>query len=126
MRWIVDAMNVIGARPDGWWRDRDAAIAKLVKELEEFAAATGDDVTIVLERPPRPPLRSTLIEIAHAPKPGPDAADFEITRIVEGDPNPGDICVATSDRWLSDRASAAGAAVEGAATFRRRLEERAG
>src|SRR5438309_11660244 len=105
MRWIVDAMNVIGARPDGWWRDRDAAITKLVYELEQFAAATGDDVTVVLERAPRPPLRSSLVEIAHAPKPGPDAADFEIVRIVEADPDPRSICVASSDPWLADRAS---------------------
>jgi uncharacterized protein YaiI (UPF0178 family) len=124
MRWIVDAMNVIGARPDGWWRDRDAAIARLVRELEEFAAATGDDVTVVLERPPRPPLRSSLVEILHAPKAGPDAADFEIARIVEADPDPGSIRVVTSDRWLADRARAAGAPVEGAGAFRRRMEER--
>jgi len=24
MRWIVDGDNVMGARPDGWWRDRAA------------------------------------------------------------------------------------------------------
>ncbi|HWG72643.1 MAG TPA: hypothetical protein VG184_01170 [Acidimicrobiales bacterium] len=26
MRLIVDPMNVVGARPDGWWRERDAAV----------------------------------------------------------------------------------------------------
>ena len=50
MRWIVDGMNVIGTRPDGWWRDRDAAMARLVNELESYAAATGDDITVVFER----------------------------------------------------------------------------
>ncbi|MBV9088657.1 MAG: RNA-binding protein, partial [Mycobacteriaceae bacterium] len=25
MRWIVDGMNVIGTRPDGWWKHRRRA-----------------------------------------------------------------------------------------------------
>ena len=122
MRWVVDAMNVIGTRPDGWWRDRDAAMARLVDLLERFAAESGDDVTVVFERPPRPPLRSTVIEVAHAPKPGRDAADFEIARRVEEDDDPGSIQVVTSDRWLADRVSQAGAVVMGADGFRSRLE----
>ncbi|HEY1359080.1 MAG TPA: NYN domain-containing protein [Thermoleophilaceae bacterium] len=122
MRWIVDGMNVIGSRPDGWWRDRDAAMARLVDLLERFAAETGDDVTVVFERKPRPPLKSTVIEIAHAPKPGRDAGDFEIARRVEADPQPGSINVVTSDRWLADRVSDAGATVLGSDGFRSRLE----
>jgi predicted RNA-binding protein with PIN domain len=121
MRWIVDGMNVIGSRPDGWWRDRDAAMARLVRELEDYAAASGDDVTVVFERPPSPPVRSTLIEVAHAPRPGADAADFEIARRVERDAHPSSIAVATSDRWLADRVSALGATVVGAGSFRDRL-----
>ena len=81
-------MNVIGTRPDGWWRDRDAAMARLVDRLERYSAATGDDVTVVFERKPNPPIRSTVIQIAHARKRGPDAADFEIVKIVEADANP--------------------------------------
>jgi uncharacterized protein YaiI (UPF0178 family) len=111
---MVDGMNVIGSRPDGWWRDRDVAMARLVRQLEDWAAREGEDVTVVFERPPRPPLRSTVIEVAHAPKPGPDAADYEIARRVEADPDPRAITVVTSDRWLADRVSAAGAAVVGA------------
>ncbi len=123
MHFVVDGMNVIGTRPDGWWRDRDAAMAKLVDELERFSAATGDDVTVVFERAPRPTLRSSVIEIAHAPKRGPDAADYEIVRIVEAHPNPASLNVVTSDHWLSDAARAAGAMVEPAAGFRSRLED---
>src|SRR5690606_26288861 len=33
VRLIVDGMNVIGSRADGWWRDRDAAMARLVDLL---------------------------------------------------------------------------------------------
>jgi predicted RNA-binding protein with PIN domain len=123
VRWIVDGMNVIGTRPDGWWRDRDAAMARLVDLLERFAAETGDDVTVVFERKPRPALRSTVIEVAHAPKPGRDAADFEIARRVEADPSPRSIHVVTSDRWLADRVSQAGALVQGSEGFRTRIED---
>ena len=122
MRWMVDGMNVIGTRPDGWWRDRDAAMARLVDRLERFAAATGDDVTVVFERKPHPPLHSTVIEIAHAKKRGPDAADFEIARRVNEDAEPALIQVVTSDRWLADAVSAAGAMVVSSAGFRDRLE----
>jgi len=121
VRWLVDGMNVIGTRPDGWWRDRDAAMARLVRELEDYSAASGDDLTVVFERMPRPALRSSLVEITAAPRPGPDAADFEIARRVEADPAPHTIVVATSDRWLADRVTELGAAVVGAAAFRDRL-----
>ena len=122
MRWIVDAMNVIGTRPDGWWRDRDAAMARLVDRLERYSAETGDDVTVVFERKPRPPIRSTVIQIAHARKRGPDAADFEIVKIVEADANPRSIQVVTSDRWLGDRVSALGATVFPSEPFRSRID----
>jgi predicted RNA-binding protein with PIN domain len=123
MRWLVDGMNVIGTRPDAWWKDRDAAMLRLVDLLERWAAADGEDVTVVFERPPRPPVRSTVIEVRHAPKPKPDAADDEIVRLLEADRNPAAVRVVTSDRWLADRASAAGATVEASRAFRSRLEQ---
>lgn len=122
MRWIVDAMNVIGTRPDGWWRDRDAAMARLVDLLERYVAETGEDVLVVFERKPSPPIRSTVIEIAHATKRGPDAADFEIVRRVEADEAPRTIQVVTSDRWLGDRVSALGATVFPSEMFRDRID----
>jgi predicted RNA-binding protein with PIN domain len=123
MHFVVDGMNVIGTRPDGWWRDRDAAMAKLVDELERFSAATGDDVTVVFERAPRPPLRSTVIEIAHAPRPKPDAADYEILKLVRAHPSPTALHVVTSDHWLADAAREAGAVVEPSEGFRTRLDD---
>lgn len=123
MHFIVDGMNVIGTRPNGWWRDRDKAMATLVDQLERFSAATGDDVTVVFERPPNPPLRSSVIEITHAPKRGADAADYEILRIVEAHGDPASLHVVTSDHWLSDAARAAGATVEPSGGFRTRLED---
>jgi predicted RNA-binding protein with PIN domain len=123
MRWYIDGMNVIGTRPDGWWHDRDAAMLHLVRLLENWAAAEGEDVVVVFERPARPPLRSTVIEIATAPKPKADAADDEIVRRLAREPQPGLVHVVTSDRWLTDRAHAAGASVHGADRFRSLLEQ---
>lgn len=122
MRWLVDAMNVIGSRPDGWWRDRDAAIVRLVERLERFAATGGEQVTVVLEGPPRRPLDVELVEIAHAPRPGTDAADGEIARRVRADREPESIRVVTSDRRLREQVLELGAVVEGASTFRERIE----
>ncbi len=123
MRWLVDGMNVIGTRPDGWWKDRHGAMVGLVDKLERWAAATGDDVTVVFEQPPRPPIRSTVVLIAHAPRPRRDSADDEIIRMLREEPDPGAIRVVTSDRWLSDRVRAAGGTVDPAAAFRALLED---
>ena len=116
-------MNVIGTRPDGWWRDRDAAMLRLVDMLERWAAEEGEDVLVVFERQPSPPIRSTVIEVAHAPKPKANAADDEIVRRLRAEDQPTAVRVVTSDRWLADRAYAEGATVEGADSFRMRLEE---
>jgi len=123
MRWLIDGMNVIGTRPDAWWRDRDGAMLRLVDLLERWAAAEGEDVIVVFERPPSPPIRSTVIEVAHAPRPRANAADDEIIRRLGSDPAPGEVRVVTSDRWLADRAGAIGASVESAMAFRVRLEQ---
>jgi predicted RNA-binding protein with PIN domain len=122
MRLLVDGMNVIGSRADGWWRDRDAAMARLVDLLERWSAASGDDVTVVFERKARPPIASPLVEIAHAPAPGPNAADNEIVRIVRADPDPRSIRVVTSDHVLSDLVHGLGATVEPAGAFRDRID----
>jgi|SRR5260370_910375 uncharacterized protein YaiI (UPF0178 family) len=115
-------MNVIGTRPDSWWKDRHAAMVRLVDLLERWAADCGDEVTVVFERPPVPPISSSVIDVAHAPKARPNAADDEIVRRLAADAERGEIRVVTSDRWLADRARAAGATVEPADSFRRRLD----
>lgn len=122
VRWLVDGMNVIGSRPDGWWKDRDQAMLSLVNVLERWAAAAGEEVMVVFERPPSPPIFSSVIEVAHAPRPRRDAADDEIIRRLKADSEPRAVRVVTSDRWLADRAWAIGATVEGAESFRARIE----
>lgn len=123
MRWLVDGMNVIGSRPDGWWRDRHGAMARLVEQLGRFAEDGGEEVAVVFEKPPSPPIASDLIEVAHAPAARPNAADDEIVRRLRSAPDPEAITVVTSDSRLAERARAAGASVAGAAGFRARLEE---
>ena len=116
-------MNVIGTRPDAWWKDRHAAMVRLVHQLESWVAVTGEDVTVVFEQPPSPPISSTVIEVAHAPRPRRDSADDEIVRRLAADTEPGAIRVVTSDGWLADRVHAAGATVQPANSFRTQLEE---
>jgi predicted RNA-binding protein with PIN domain len=123
MRWLIDGMNVIGTRPDAWWKDRHGAMVKLVDRLERWAAAGGEEVTVVFEHPPSPPIRSTVIEVAYAPRPRRDSADDEIVRRLAGDPAPGAVRVVTSDLWLADRVRAAGATVEPSAPFRALIED---
>jgi len=120
VRWFVDAMNVIGSRPDGWWRDRHAAMKRLVGQLEDLAAA-GEEITVFFERAPQPAIESGSVEIAHAPAAVPNAADDEIVRRLALEASPTEITVVTSDRRLAGRARAVGARVEGSSEFRRRL-----
>jgi predicted RNA-binding protein with PIN domain len=122
MRWLVDGMNVIGTRPDGWWKDRHAAMVRLVDLCERWVAQEGDDLCVVFERPPSPPIRSTVIEVAHAPRARAHAADDEIVRRIAADATPATIRVVTSDRMLADAARAAGATVVGAESFRAQLD----
>lgn len=124
MRWIVDGMNVIGCRPDGWWRDRHRAMAVLVARLEDWAGTESADVTVVFERPPSPPIDSTVITVAHAPLAAPNSADDEIVRLIDSDEHPEHIVVATSDRDLSERVRSANATAFPAERFRDLIDPR--
>ena len=57
-RVFVDGNNVMGSRPDGWWRDRAGAARRLVAEIVPLALSHGDAWTIVFdghEPPAMPP-----------------------------------------------------------------------
>jgi predicted RNA-binding protein with PIN domain len=124
MRWLVDGNNVMGARPDGWWRDRDGAMARLVTALQAFADDSGDAVAVVFDGRER--------DVGQAAAPGVDvgfapgarnAADDAIAARVRDDADPATLTVVTSDRELAQRVRAAGAEVAGAGGFRDRLPE---
>jgi predicted RNA-binding protein with PIN domain len=111
MRLIVDGMNVIGSRPDGWWRDREAAMRRLVAALNERARQTGEDVLVVLDaRSFDLGEEDNGVDVLFAPG-GPNAADDEIVRVVRAEPDPGEVRVATSDKDLVRRVEALGAEV---------------
>jgi predicted RNA-binding protein with PIN domain len=123
---IVDGMNVIGSRPDGWWRDRRRAMGSLVERLEALAEEEADPVTVVFDGQPfelgrREDARAT-VEVRFASRPGPNAADDAIIGLVEQAAHPAELCVVTSDGELADRVRALGAVVQGAGEFRRRLD----
>ena len=117
MRWVIDASNVIGSRPDGWWRDRPGAARRLIGEIRSWAQ---EPVIVVLDAGPDDLLGSENgVEVVRAPRQGRDAADDEIVRLLAASDEPS--IVVTSDAKLAERARALGARVEGAGAFRRRL-----
>ena len=95
----------------------------MVGELELWAESHDDEVTVVFERPPRPPITSPVIDVANAPKPKVNAADDEILRRLRAADDPESVRVVTSDRALADMARALGALVEPAESFRTEIED---
>src|SRR4051794_14629107 len=114
-------MNVVGARPDGWWRDRPAAMARLTAALDAFARESGEPVTVVFDGRPHD-LGAERVDVRFASRRGPNAADDDIAALVAADADPASLRVVTSDATLADRVAAAGAHVVGAGDFRRRLD----
>lgn len=111
---LVDAANVVGSRPDGWWRDRPGAAQRLVARLR---AADLGPVVVVLEgaaRAGEPAGARDGVEVVHAPGSGDDALAALCS--------PGAVLV-TADRGLRARAAAAGAGCEGPSWLLARLAD---
>jgi predicted RNA-binding protein with PIN domain len=124
-RWLVDGMNVIGSRPDGWWRDRAGAQRRLADELAEWAAREGADVAVVFDGAPHP-IEAAPVDVAFASRRGQNAADDDIVARVRGADIPGELRVVTSDRELARRVRELGAPVVGPGELRARLSPRTG
>ena len=88
---------------------------RLVDDVRTWAR---DDVTVILDAGPED-LTGTVgrVTVIRAGRRGRDAADDEIAALAQA----GDIVV-TSDSTLAARVRRTGAEVEGAGTFRRRLD----
>ena len=111
---VVDVANVMGSRPDGWWRDRAGAAVRLHAEVVALAASgrpilpgqtEPPEFVMVLEGAARP--AGDRVRVVRADGSG-DAAIVAVVR-----ETPGRRVVVTADRELRRRCEAAGAEVAG-------------
>lgn len=106
---VVDGANVVGARPDGWWKDRAGAARRLHERL--LTADLDRDVVLVLEGAAKagvPTGRDGHVTVVHAARDG----DAEIVRQAHAAADGGaDVLVVTADRLLSARVAKAGPTV---------------
>lgn len=139
---IVDAANVIGSVPDGWWKDRRGAAEKLRDRLDLLAASPRGlrsgfvgvpdarvpgldrvypDWIMVTEGPARGIAQGQYVRVVDADVLGDDTIVAETdTRAALG----ALVAVTTSDAELKVRVSAAGAAsIHGAQTLLRILPQ---
>lgn len=123
--WLVDGMNVIGSRPDGWWRDRPGAQRRLAAELAAWARSTGEAVTVVFDGDPHP-IDAAPVEVAFASRRGRHAADDDLVALVAAADDPAALRVVTSDRELGRRVRELGAQVVGPGTLRAAFDDAAG
>ena len=105
---VVDGANVVGARADGWWKDRAGAARRLHEELMT-ADVPQDVVVLVLEGAAKGGVaagRDAHVSTVHARGNGDDAI-VEQARRASGR---GDrVTVVTADRILSGRVARYGA-----------------
>jgi predicted RNA-binding protein with PIN domain len=120
-QWIVDAMNVIGSRPDGWWNDPDSAMRDFAREVDDHARRTAKAITVVFDKNPGGLPDTKYANVIIARRRGRNAADYEIERLVGDDDDPSRLRVVTSDRRLIDKVKAAGANVVSSGSFRKEL-----
>lgn len=125
-RWLIDGMNLIGSKPDRWWNDPDRAMRDMAVTLDDYAATTGEELTVVFDKDPGALPSVEHLGVVIAKRKGRNAADYEIGQMVEADEDPVSITVVTSDRRLVDNVRSLGAKVVGAGTFRDRLEQSTG
>lgn len=114
---VVDAANVVGSVPDGWWKDRAGAAARLRARLEGLAVSAGDlelggdewfpEVSMVVEGQARGiDDDASAVAIIRAEAAGDDAIVAEVERRVAGAET---VVAVTSDRELRERVERAGA-----------------
>lgn len=110
----MDAANVMGSRPDGWWRDRAGAARRLREQLRA-ANLPFDEVVLVLEGAARhgnEPDRDGHVTTVHAARSGDDAiVDAATAQVSAGDGRR--VVVVTADRALRARVEEVGASTLG-------------
>jgi len=118
--WVVDGNNVMGSRPDGWWRDRRGAAERLTARLRAHAWPEDTEVLVIFDGsgPSEGPGQGP-VQVAYAG--GGRSADDAIVDLVGAQPERSRT-VFTSDRDLARRCGSAGAAVVGSGALLRRLD----
>jgi hypothetical protein len=123
---VVDAANVVGSVPDGWWRDRAGATRRLRDALADIAThglpdADMDwlrtppvDVVLVVEGAARDVPGSDAVRVVSAEGSGDDA----IVRVTAAEGAGRRVAVVTADRELRGRVAELGATVLGPRTVR--------
>jgi hypothetical protein len=119
---IVDAANVIGARPDGWWQDRSGSAARFVDALRNATqrGRIGETIVVVLEGKATSGAaagRVENVEVLHSAQGGDDL----IVSLVAAREPP--ITVVTADRELRARVKQLGASLRGPSWLRRLIDE---
>ncbi len=113
---LVDAANVIGSRPTGWWRDRPGAARAFVDRVGA-AVDSGrlhGPVVVVLEGAARRGVEAGVrggVSVLHAPGSGDDA----LVEVIRATAEP--VTLVSADRELRRRAEDLGAAVVGPGWF---------
>jgi predicted RNA-binding protein with PIN domain len=127
---VVDGFNALGSRPDGWWRDRPAAMERLVGELVTLAAelAPGTAVEVCFDGRPHERVLAAAgetVAVSFAGG-GANAADRVIAARVRELGAAGSSClVVSSDKRLAAAVKAGGGETVGAGGFvRSRLGRR--
>jgi hypothetical protein len=106
---VVDGANVVGARPDGWWKDRPGAARRLHEQL--MTADLDGDVILVLEGEAKAGVRAGRdghVTVVHAPKDGDSEIVRQAHRAAEAG---GTVTVVTAARLLAARVAKAGPTV---------------
>ncbi|WP_326606226.1 NTP pyrophosphohydrolase [Streptomyces sp. NBC_01800] len=120
---IVDAANVVGSVPDGWWRDRRGAAERLRDSLVPFAAAglpghPGPvELVLVVEGAARGIASVPGVRVESAPGSGDDRI-VDLVAAESAPPADRDCVVVTADRELRQRVEAYGAQCAGPRTVR--------
>lgn len=105
---VVDGANVVGSRPDGWWKDRAGAARRLHEELV-VADLPYDDVVLVLEGQAKGgvrPGRDGHVRTVHAPGAGDETILSQARSAAERGSR---VAVVTADRMLQARVGGVGA-----------------
>jgi hypothetical protein len=120
---LIDAANVVGSRPTGWWRDRPGAARAFVDRVRAAGASgriTGP-IVVVLEGKARqgaPAGTADHVTVLHAN----DSGDDMLVDVV-ADNRDQRVRLVTADRALGERAKALGAEVVGPRWLLRLLED---